>query len=320
MIRRLYNPGLFQGRTSYRNYFEGWYFKHVSSDLKQVYSFIPGISLSDNDSHSFIQIINGITGETNYVEYPVGEFGWDTGKLYIKVGGSEFTESYLDLNIDSDKIAVRGKVEYSNMIRYPGTLFSPGIMGWYSFVPFMECKHGVISVNHDLTGHLSINGNMTDFFRGKGYIEKDWGTSFPEAWIWIQSNNFSNAQTSFMLSVAKIPWLGKFFTGLISFLYLKGKFYLFSTYNNSSISDVKYDGDRLELTLNNKNHRLSLTATKNLSGELRAPVTGKMSRHIKESIDSEVLIRLYDRENGLILEDSGKRAGLEIIEKIFDYI
>ncbi|HSL86967.1 MAG TPA: tocopherol cyclase family protein, partial [Bacteroidales bacterium] len=190
----------------------------------------------------------------------------------------------------------------------------------YSFVPFMECKHGIVSVNHDLTGYLSINGIMTDFSSGKGYIEKDWGTSFPEAWIWIQSNNFGNTQTSFMLSVAKIPWIGKFFTGLISFLYLKGRFYLFSTYNNSTISDVKYDGNRLELTLNNKKHTLILTATKNLSGELRAPVTGKMSRHIKESIDSEVFIRLYDRENGLLLEDTGKRAGLEIIEKIFDYI
>ena len=35
---------------------------------------------------------------------------------------------------------------------YPGTIFSPGIMGWYSFVPFMECKHGIVSINHDLTG------------------------------------------------------------------------------------------------------------------------------------------------------------------------
>ncbi|MFC2081108.1 tocopherol cyclase family protein [Bacteroidota bacterium] len=22
-------------------------------------------------------------------------------------------------------------------------------------------------------------------------MEKDWGTSFPEAWIWLQCNNFS---------------------------------------------------------------------------------------------------------------------------------
>ena len=63
-------------------------------------------------------------------------------------------------------------------------------MGWYSFVPFMECNHGIVSVNHDLYGEISVNGNVIDFNNGKGYIEKDWGVSFPEAWIWIQSNNF----------------------------------------------------------------------------------------------------------------------------------
>lgn len=320
MLRRLYNPGIFQGRLTYRNYFEGWYFKHVSADLKHVWSFIPGISLADDDSHSFIQIINGITGETDYLEYRADEFDWDRKRLYVKVGRSEFTDSYIDLDINSDKHTVKGKINFKNLIRYPKTLLAPGIMGWYSFVPFMECKHGVVSVGHDLSGDISINGVATDFSGGKGYIEKDWGTSFPEAWIWIQSNNFSIPDTSFMLSVAKIPWLGRFFTGLISFLCLKGEFYLFSTYNNSSLSDVKYEDDRLEMTLRNRGYSLRLTAVKNLSGELRAPQTGKMSRHIKESIDSEVIISLFDNKNRLIWEDTGKRAGLEIIDKIFEYI
>lgn len=320
MLRRLYNPAIFQGRMTYRNYFEGWYFKQVSADLNHVWSFIPGISLADNDSHSFIQIINGITGETDYLEYPLSEFVWDRKRFNVKVGRSEFTDSYIDLNINSDKHTVKGKIHFKNLIRYPKNLLAPGIMGWYSFVPLMECKHGVVSVSHDISGDISINEINTDFSGGKGYIEKDWGTSFPEAWIWIQSNNFGIPDTSFMISVAKIPWMGRFFTGLISFLCLKGKFYLFSTYNNSSLSDVKYEDDRLEMNLRNKAYSLRLTAAKNLSGELRAPQTGKMSRHIKESIDSEVVISLFDNKNLLIWEGTGKRAGLEIIDKIFEYV
>ena len=27
-----------------------------------------------------------------------------------------------------------------------------GIMGWYRFVPFMQCYHGVVSLNHKLNG------------------------------------------------------------------------------------------------------------------------------------------------------------------------
>jgi hypothetical protein len=51
-----------------------------------------------------------------------------------------------------------------------------------------------------------------------------------------------------------------------------------------------------------------------------APVSGDMSRRIKESIDSEVSISLYDNNNTLIYSDSSKRAGLEVIDKIFDYL
>ena len=45
-----------------------------------------------------------------------------------------------------------------------------------------------------------------------------------------------------------------------------------------------------------------------------------MSRRIKESIDSEVNLTLFDKNNTLIYNDTGKRAGLEVIDKIFEYL
>jgi hypothetical protein len=54
-------------------------------------------------------------------------------------------------------------------------------MGWYSFIPFMECKHGIVSANHKIKGKITVNNQIIDFDEGQGYIEKDWGTSFPEA-------------------------------------------------------------------------------------------------------------------------------------------
>ncbi len=316
---RLFKPEIFQGNLKKNNYFEGWYLKHVSSDRENVYSFIPGVSLAGDDSHAFIQVFNGITGKTSYVQYGLDEFTWDRGRFRVEVGGAVFSDEFIELNIAREDITVSGRIDYSGNVTYPKTLLSPGIMGWYSYIPFMECKHGVVSVNHSLSGSITVNSDTIDFTGGKGYIEKDWGESFPESWIWLQCNTFPEPDSSLMVSIAKIPWLGRFFMGFISFFYLRGKYYLFSTYNGSRITGIDYHRSDLSITLENRDHVLTVRAHRKMSGELKAPETGKMSRRIKESIDSEVGIVLSDRNGTVLHENTGTRAGLEIIEKIFKY-
>jgi len=316
----LYKPWVFQGSLKKKNYFEGWYFKQVTSDSRHTFSFIPGISLVENDPHAFVQLMDGATGITDYIRYPVDQFRWRTSDLFVKVGSSVFTREAIILDIDTENTTIRGRVDFSNIIRYPRSILSPGIMGWYSFVPFMECNHGVVSVNHDLKGSVSLNNRVINFDGGKGYIEKDWGTSFPEAWIWVQSNNFTKHGTSFMLSIAKIPWMRKYFVGLIAFLYLDSRFYLFSTYNKSVFSEVSNNTDMLQLTLQNKTRSLKIRVSKNSFCDLQAPVSGEMTRGIKESIDSEVHLQLFDESGKLLYEDTGRNVGLEIMDGIFRYI
>jgi hypothetical protein len=320
MFHRLYNPEVFQGNLKKKHYFEGWYFKQVTKDQFYTFSFIPGVSLVENDPHAFIQIMNGFARTTDYIRYTLDEFSWDKRNLFLKIGPSVFTGNEIILNIQGEMVQVNGQINFSNIVKYPRSILSPGIMGWYSFIPFMECNHGIVSVNHDLKGSISVNKNVIDFDGGKGYIEKDWGVSFPEAWIWIQSNNFEEHDTSFSFSIAKIPWLGRYFIGFITFLYLNKKFYLFSTYNKSTFSEVTHNKDIIEISVRNSRNILKIRVIKNLFGELRAPVSGEMSRRIKESVDSEIHLQLFNNYNNLEYEGTGKSVGLEIIEKIFDYI
>jgi tocopherol cyclase len=320
MCLRLYTPEVFQGNLRNKHYFEGWYFKQVTQDQHHTFSFIPGVSLVENDPHAFIQIMNGSTGKTDYIRYPLDEFSWNKRKLFLKIGSSKFTEEGVMLDIEGESINVTGQIDFNNIIKYPKSIFSPGIMGWYSFIPFMECNHGIVSVNHDLHGEITVNGKVINFNNGKGYIEKDWGVSFPEAWIWIQSNNFKEHDTSFSFSIAKIPWMSRYFIGFIAFLYLNNKFYLFSTYNKSLVSEISNNKEMIEITVKNSRNILKIRVNKNSFGDLRAPVSGEMSRKIKESIDSEVNLQLLDNYNNLEYEGTGKSVGLEIIEKIFDYL
>jgi tocopherol cyclase len=320
MIYRIYKPELFQGSLKKKKYFEGWYFKHVNKERSHIISVIPGISITRNESHSFVQILDSDTGQGSYVSYSLNEFRWNRRRFLIEIGPNVFTSDFIDLNIEGNNTSLKGHLSYQNSVGYPGKLLSPGIMGWYSFVPFMECNHGIVSVIHEITGKLEFQGKEVDFTQGKGYIEKDWGTSFPEAWIWMQSSNFKEPYTSFSFSIAKIPWLGSYFIGFISFFFFSDKFYLFSTYNGSVVTEVTHDDRNIHFIVRNKKCRLHINVMSNSFSELIAPVSGEMSRTIKESPDSEIYLELYDNTDKLTYSGKGHCAGLEIIEKIFDYI
>ena len=107
---KIFKPELFQGHLKKKNYFEGWYYKHVSSDLDHVYAFIPGISLTESDSHAFIQIIDGISGKTNYIPYPLEQFSWKNKQFAIKIGESEFSKYGMKLLIRNESLQVSGEV------------------------------------------------------------------------------------------------------------------------------------------------------------------------------------------------------------------
>ncbi|MDA3022164.1 MAG: hypothetical protein O2943_05800 [Actinomycetota bacterium] len=50
---------------------------------------------------------------------------------------------------------------------WPVTWRSPGIMGWYGLVPFMERYHGIVSFGHGLSGNLEVEGTTRSFDDGR---------------------------------------------------------------------------------------------------------------------------------------------------------
>jgi hypothetical protein len=278
------------------------------------------VSLNKEDAHAFIQMINGNTGQTQYFRYDLSDFHVEKNKLDVRVGDSRFTRDAIDLNIAQNDMIVSGRLAYHGLSPFPGSLLSPGIMGWYSFVPRMECKHGVVSANHQVEGHLKVNGDAVAFDGAKGYIEKDWGISFPKAWIWVQCNSFNTADLSVMLSIAHIPWMGSYFAGFIGFVYYNGKYNLFSTYNGAQIDSVQKTENGISVTLHNKKLQLQIRVMQKQTGALKAPELGIMSRFIKESLDSDIHVTLNTRSGKVLIDEAGRRAGYEIVEEIFDYL
>jgi tocopherol cyclase len=311
-------PALFQGNLRKKRYFEGWYFKLVSADGEDIFSIIPGISLS-HESHAFIQVIEGKTGKTDYISFNISAFTYSARKFEIQIENNKFSSEQLSLNLSGELFRIKGRAFFEKSVTWESTFLAPGIMGWYNRVPFMECYHDVVSLDHQLKGILNINDINVDFSSGRGYTEKDWGTSFPECWIWAQANCFNITGTSFMFSVAKIPWLGKFFIGHLCFLLYKGTIYKFMTWNNTKVSSLKHNNNQIFISLAGKDHILEVIITSSISGKIIAPVQGVMDRYIKESVDATISLKLASRNGKEIFKGTSVHAGLEVVGDVFQH-
>ena len=313
------NSSMFQGNKKTKKYFEGWYFKMVSQDEESILSVIPGISISEDGStkHAFIQIIDGKIAETKYINFPIEDFYFSKEDFLIKIGNNIFSKDSIVLDIQRDSLSVIGKVYMKNLTELKSkNKQRQKIMGWYYKVPFMECYHGVVSLNHDLYGEIKTNNRSFRFDGGRGYIEKDWGKSMPSSWIWIQTNSFKNSNSSFMLSIAKIPWLGFSFTGFLGFYYINNEIVRFGTYSKAKVKLEKYEENSLNLNIVLKDEILEIQTIKKNSGMLKAPVNGNMNRRILEGIDADLKVKLLDEKKNVLFEDSSKTTGLELVGDI----
>ncbi len=317
---KIWKPEVYQGSKHPKKYFEGWYFKIVSKDENSIFALIPGVSygIDGNKPHSFIQLIDGINCSSLYHTYDIKDFRYSKDDFELWIGPNYFSSRKVDIDLAADSLSIKGKLNFEDTAPWPVSAFSPGIMGWYAFVPFMECYHGILSMKHSIGGSLIINNKSVDFTGGRGYMEKDWGRSFPSSWIWMQSNYFENPSVSFTASIARIPWFGKFFTGVIAGLSIDGKLYRFATYTGAGVEKLSHQSGNVSLRIRDKHMYLDILTRESSSGKLYSPRNGGMEGIIDESMSAYISVALGERYNAgnVIFEGMGRNSGLEIVGDI----
>ncbi|MBK8564364.1 MAG: hypothetical protein IPN76_13760 [Saprospiraceae bacterium] len=311
-LRSTWNPDMYHGWGRTQGYFEGWYYKLVDAAEAQVFAVIPGISMGkDGESHAFIQVLDGKHCKASYHEFPAADFRPSEAGFYLQLGANSFSGSHIELDLPE----LKGRIEWQSPTPWPKMLGAPGVMGWYSFVPFMQCFHGVVSLHHRLSGQLQVHGQPVDFGGGIGYIEKDWGTSFPRSYIWMQSNHFSQPEkTCLFASVAHIPWLNGHFIGYLVGFQWGDTLYRFATYTGASMK-ASLGEQAVHLQFRDRRYRLEITALQAPGAVLISPLTGEMKGKVNESMQGTLHLRFYDRD-ALVFDSIGRNAGLELAGEV----
>ncbi len=291
-------------KNTARPYFEGWYLKHQAKD--HVVCFIPGTHTEPSGRQSaFVQVI---TGRASYhIRYPYAQFCTDNKRFSIRIGGNCFSEDGICVDIKTPELTMRGKIDYGGF-----TPIGYDAMGPFRYMPFMECRHGVLSMRHSLSGRLLINDKWVDFDNGTGYIEKDSGRSFPGSYFWLQCNHFDGQDAAIVVSAATIPLGGFGFNGCLCFVLANGRQYRLATYNGAKITDA---GESF-IAITKGNYRLEAAAVSPGNGfALAAPIRGEMVRSINETPSCQVEFTLYEKGRRLF-EGIGRHASLEAAGKL----
>jgi len=305
-----------RGRRPRGSFFEGWYLKLASADESVRVAVIPGVFLSEDGriAESFVQVLDGMTGATAYHPFRLPEFAADTHAFDVRVGANHFDVGGVRLDLPG----LRADVRFGPLVPWPVTVREPGAMGWYAWVPTMECYHGVVSLDHALAGWVDLGDGPVDLAGGRGYIEKDWGTAFPQGYVWMQSNHFDEPGVSLVASTALIPWRRAAFRGDLVGLWLPdgphAGLHRFTSYTRARTDRLEVDDQRVAWTMSDRTGaRLELTATVgDRTGLLHAPVRTEMHQRVAETLDGEVRAHLRDGSGRTLFEGTGRCAGVEV--------
>lgn len=316
-IEQVMHPERYHGHGKRPPFFEGWYYKLIDPSEQHRYAVIPGIFLSHEREkhHAFVQVLDGQTGASAYFSYPPDQFKAAEHDFEVQVGPNRFRADCLSLNLEGGELALKGDLRFEGVSPWPVTWTAPGIMGWYGWVNFMECYHGVVSLDHTIRGRLRLDGRALDFSGGRGYIEKDWGQSFPSAWVWMQTNHFEQPGTCLTASIAVIPFLGFKFPGFIIGVWHEQKLYRLAKYTGAVVEKLAVTDDHVDWVVRDDSTRLEIRASRAEAGLLQGPSRAEMHRRVMETLKAEVSIRLTALKNGRerdILSGTGRNAGLEV--------
>lgn len=278
-----------------RGYFEGWYLKQQNKN--ETVALIPAFHRNrQGEASASLQVITD--SRAYQFDFPAEEFSVDSETKKLSLGQCTFSEKMCRLNAESADCRLHGVLRFGPLTepRYP-------IMGPFSLLPFMQCRHTVFSVFHRVDGRIRINQQVLFFKNSPGYVEGDRGVSFPRRYIWSQCSWNGG---SLMLSVADVPYAGFHFTGCIGFLYLNGEEYRIGTYLGAKMLHVS----RNLVMVRQGQLTLTVRLLHENSQPLRAPEQGGMTRSIHESVSAVVQYKCT-RDRKVLFDFISSRAGFE---------
>lgn len=307
------NPAPYHGQNKDRTFFEGWYYKIDLQESEFTFIVIVGIAMSAKGAkEAFIQFGDSKTGKPRYYAFDASEFSASSKSFELSLGKNYFTRDRVKLNLADLQI----DLIFSEHRTWDSSVYIPNIMGPLSYLRNLDCHHNVLSLRNKFHGSIRYNGVSISLDGALGYIEKEWGKSFPKAHIWMQSNTLEQSDLSLSLAIGKMRFLNKEIPAYAALLQGSNHKSLFATYR---LNRFKFKESLEGYNLNFSSARYALQISFNYEGAmpLLSPNRDGMKGLVEESLQSEIRMKLKDRFQKVYLIDTCGTASVEIVGNWF---
>ena len=333
------------------SYFEGWYLKLTLPEIQETFAFMYSLEdpLGQNKSKQVknsggaVQIL-GIAEEYLCRTFPqISGFWADRDSLSFGHWGKT-KPSLNQLNLQPQKLAI---AKFNEQIQEgyqvtptlnQGSIYNPRrqnlcrwqyqikpIYGWgnsrlpqqatgglLSYLPLYNPGWQITMAHGLATGWIEWQNHKYHFQDVPAYSEKNWGTSFPSKWFWLNCNHFNQHNNLTVTAAGGIRELlgWQETVGLIGIHY-QGEFYEFAPWNSQLSWCITPWGEWQVQAVNHK-HQVSLRGSTDVSGSyVRTPTASGLVLNCRDTNRGKLLIKMITA-NGTIIEATSNLAGLEV--------
>ena len=280
-----YKPNSIRGNFERNKYFEGWFQKVYSKEHNVPFILIYGYATNNSaDNFGFLQVL--LPNQTPEIIYfPKNEVSCDIEQHIFRMGKNLLTLELIRINTHGLSIDLNLK-NVNPMRTFKNS------MGYTYFIPNLPCYHSVLNTAQNVSGEIQHNGVCYTLNNAMGYLEKNWGTTFPESYFWVHAVDPNNPRISLLFSRAKIVWLGKTYVKHVGYLCLDGQQIELRDLNNFKVSINNISPENRIIHIRSASVQLDLSLEYGREVEFNGPEDGALSRLIQHRTDAKIDVLL----------------------------
>lgn len=185
-----------------------------------------------------------------------------------------------------------------------------------SFLPFFDPGYQVLIAHGVVTsGYIDYQSRRINVAGAVVYCEKNWGTTFPRKWWWVQANAFLGRPDLTLTAVGSTRDVIGFeeIVGMIA-VHVDGKLYEFANWNCTILSwNVHAWGSWRAEAVSRSGHRIVFEAsTQERAVEVLGPSRNGMVYNVWDNARGKLIVNLVDGAGNAILD--GVRCEIAQVE------